>query len=65
MLSCDTLIRKASVLDGSGSAADLVDVALCAGRICAVGTGLAADAATVMDGSGLVLAPGFIDVHTR
>jgi len=65
MLSCDTLIRNASVLDGSGSAAERMDVGLCAGRLCAVGAALAGDAGMVMDGTGLVLAPGFIDVHTH
>jgi N-acyl-D-aspartate/D-glutamate deacylase len=65
MLSCDTLIRNASVLDGSGSAAELVDVAVCAGRILAIGARLESNASTVMDASGLVLAPGFIDVHTH
>jgi N-acyl-D-aspartate/D-glutamate deacylase len=65
MLSCDTLIRNARVADGSGSAAQVLDVALCAGRICEIGPGLAYDAALRMDAEGLVLAPGFIDVHTH
>ena len=65
MLSCDTLIRNASVLDGSGSTAQHVDVALCAERIAAVGAALRCEASTVMEAGGLVLAPGFIDVHTH
>ncbi len=65
MLSCDTLIRNASVLDGSGSAAERVDVALCAGQIAAIGAALEASASSVMEAGGLVLAPGFIDVHTH
>jgi N-acyl-D-amino-acid deacylase len=65
MLSCDTLIRNASVLDGSGRAAEQVDVALCGGRICEVGAELAGESVMVVDGSGLVLAPGFIDAHTH
>jgi len=65
MLRCDTLIRNASVLDGSGQAAERADVALCEGRICAIGSSLACTAAAVTDGMGLVLTPGFIDVHTH
>lgn len=65
MLRCDTLIRNVSVLDGSGSAAERADVALCEGRICAVGAGLACAADAVTDAAGLTLAPGFVDVHTH
>ena len=65
MLRCDMLIRGAKVLDGSGSATERVDVALSDGRICAIGHELECDARAVMDADGLVLAPGFIDVHTH
>jgi len=65
MLNCETLIRNASVLDGSGAPADLVDVALCDGNILAVGPSLRYHAADIIDATGLVLAPGFIDVHTH
>jgi len=65
MLSCDTLIRNATVLDGSGAAAELQDVALCGDRICSIGPSLGFEASTVIDADGLMLAPGFIDVHTH
>jgi N-acyl-D-amino-acid deacylase len=65
MLSCDTLIRHANVLDGAGTAGELLDVALCDGRICAIGSSLECNASTSMDAEGLALAPGFIDVHTH
>jgi amidohydrolase/N-acyl-D-amino-acid deacylase len=68
----DTLIRGATLLDGSGAEARLADVALRAGRIAritmledgndAIDPG---SAAHVVQGDGLVLAPGFIDVHTH
>jgi N-acyl-D-aspartate/D-glutamate deacylase len=65
MLSCDVLIRQVSVLDGSGTAAELLDVAICDGKICAIGPALQYQASSVVEGAGLVLAPGFIDVHTH
>ncbi|WP_370552801.1 N-acyl-D-amino-acid deacylase family protein [Cupriavidus basilensis] len=70
----DTLIRGATVLDGSGAEARRADVALRAGRIARIamldddedGGGIdPAGAAQVVAADGLVLAPGFIDVHTH
>jgi N-acyl-D-aspartate/D-glutamate deacylase len=65
MLNCDTLIRNALVLDGSGAAPELCDVALLEGRISAVGAALSFNAAQTIDAEGLALAPGFIDTHTH
>jgi N-acyl-D-amino-acid deacylase len=65
MLSCDILIRNASVLDGSGAESEVLDVALRDGRICEVGSALEWTAPSVVDAEGLTLAPGFIDVHTH
>ncbi|HTB98881.1 MAG TPA: D-aminoacylase [Terracidiphilus sp.] len=65
MLSCDTLIRNATVVDGSGAAGEPLDVALQDGQICAVGTSLPCKGEINIDGDGLTLAPGFIDVHTH
>jgi N-acyl-D-amino-acid deacylase len=65
MLGCDTLIRNASVLDGSGLAPEQMDVALRGDSICAIGRSLEFRASSEVDASGLVLAPGFIDVHTH
>jgi N-acyl-D-amino-acid deacylase len=65
MLSCDTLIRNAKVLDGSGAAPEFADVALCGDRIRAIAPSLACSAAQTIDANGLALAPGFIDVHTH
>lgn len=65
MSSCDTLIRNASVLDGSGAAAKILDVALRDGRIAEIGPALSLRADHAIDGEGLTLAPGFIDTHTH
>ena len=65
MLNCDTVIRNATVLDGSGNDAELVDVALRDGRIAAIGSSLRCPADSHNRSRGLCLAPGFIDVHTH
>ena len=65
MLSCETLIRNANVLDGSGAAGEPLDVALLDGKIAAIGASLPCKAEFVVDAEGLTLAPGFIDVHTH
>jgi N-acyl-D-aspartate/D-glutamate deacylase len=62
---CDTLIRKARVIDGSGSDAYTADVALGDGRIAAVGDCGDWEASAVIEAGGLVLCPGFIDTHTH
>ena len=65
MLSCDTLIRNARVLDGTGNAPEPADVALCDGRITAIDSSLKFHAQKTVEADGLILAPGFIDVHTH
>lgn len=65
MPSCDTLIRNARVLDGSGAASEVLDVAVRGDRICEIGPALNYRARMPMDANGLTLAPGFIDVHTH
>jgi len=69
MSSIHTLIRNVSVVDGSGADAETIDVAIGQERIEALGPRLATELAVsvknVIDGEGLVLTPGFIDVHTH
>ena len=61
------MVRGASVLDGTGADPVLVDVAVDAGGVVgAVGPGIeAAPEAHVVEADGLVLAPGFIDLHSH
>jgi N-acyl-D-amino-acid deacylase len=60
----DFVIRGATIHDGSGQPAVTGDVAIKGERIVAVGE-FKGKATKVIDGSGLIVAPGFIDLHTH
>jgi N-acyl-D-aspartate/D-glutamate deacylase len=57
----DLLIRGGSVVDGTGAAAFSADLAIAGDRIAGIGRDLGAARDTI-DASGLVVAPGFIDM---
>lgn len=59
------LLRNAKIVDGTSSPWFWGDVALEGERIVAIGRGLTASGARVIDLHGLVLAPGFIDMHSH
>ena len=61
----DLVITGGQVIDGSGAQARRADVAVKDGRVALVGKVDRADARDVIDAAGLVVAPGFIDVHTH
>jgi len=68
MAPIDTLIRGATLVDGSGADARTADVSITGDRISAVAEAGSLDAQTaseVVEGAGLVLAPGFVDPHTH
>src|SRR5215813_8054917 len=60
----DLVVRGALVVDGSGGEPYRGDVAIERGHIVAVGR-VAERGAREIDGAGLAVAPGFIDVHTH
>jgi N-acyl-D-amino-acid deacylase len=58
----DVLIRGGMIYDGSGAPGRLGDVAIRGDRIAAVGDLSAARAVTIVDATGLAVAPGFINM---
>src|SRR5215204_4972857 len=60
----DLVIRGGTVVDGSGGAPFVADVAIDGDRIVAVGENLGGGA-TEIDASGKIVTPGFVDVHTH
>jgi N-acyl-D-amino-acid deacylase len=61
----DVVIRGGTVIDGTGSARYRADVAIRDGVIAEIGRIPAHEADDVLDANGLVVAPGFIDLHTH
>ena len=62
----DLLILNGRVVDGTGAAGVVADIGIRDGRIVAVGRNFSSSAATSkIDAAGLVVSPGFIDVHTH
>jgi len=59
------LLRAATVVDGTGGPSRRADVALDGARIAAVAPDVEGRAEKVIDAGGLVLAPGFIDLHSH
>src|SRR6478672_6880844 len=64
-MAWDILIRRGTVIDGSGRPGEGADVAIAGGRIAAIGPSLAGEAARIVDADGLVVTPGFIDIKTH
>ncbi len=65
MTQVDLRITKVRLIDGSGAASKQGGVAVRDDRILAVGDVSGYRGGREIDGSGLALAPGFIDVHTH
>ena len=61
----DLVVRNGVVVDGTGEPARRADIGISGGRIAGIGTIPAGAAKQEIDAQGLVVAPGFIDLHTH
>ena len=64
MADFDLIIRGGTVHDGLGGAPRIVDIAVKDGRIAAMGA-VSGSATEVISAAGLIVTPGFVDVHTH
>jgi len=64
-LDFDLLVRNGRVVDGSGNPWFRGDIGIRGGRIAEMGRLGASEAERVIDARGLIVAPGFIDIHTH
>lgn len=60
----DVVIRNGKIVDGTGNSWFYGDLGIKGGKVTAVGL-VTGDAKRTIDASGLIVAPGFIDVHTH
>jgi N-acyl-D-amino-acid deacylase len=65
MQEYDVVFRGGLILDGTGAEAMRADVGLCGDRIAALGDLGTARATHVLDATGLIITPGFIDLHSH
>lgn len=64
MAEFDLVVRSGTVVDGTGAAPWRGDVAICSGVIAEVGD-VAGSGRREIDADGLVVTPGFVDIHTH
>ncbi len=63
--SCDVLIKNGKIIDGTGNGWYYADIAVTNGKIIAIKKNITLTATKIIDAKGLIIAPGFIDVHTH
>lgn len=63
--SCDIFIRNGRIIDGTGNNWYYGNVAIKNGKIISVGREISFSAKKIIDAKGMIVAPGFIDVHTH
>ncbi|MCI0617915.1 N-acyl-D-aspartate/D-glutamate deacylase, partial [bacterium] len=64
-LDFDLLIRNGRIVDGTGNPSYVGDVGVRDGRIVAIGRLANRSATRSIEGAGLIVAPGFIDIHNH
>lgn len=63
--SYDVIIRNGKVIDGTGNNWYYADIAVKNSKIVSIQKHIEGNAAKIIDAKGLIVAPGFIDVHTH
>ena len=61
----DLVISNGTIVDGTGAAPFVGDIAISAGILAQVGGTVSGDAAEIIDATGLVVTPGFVDIHSH
>ena len=61
----DVVIKGGTVVDGTGAPRRVADVGIVDGTVAAIDAVLDGDASEVIDATGLLVTPGFVDVHTH
>ncbi len=61
----DILIKNSEVIDGTGGARQRVDVGITGDKISAVARNLEVESRHVIDATGFIICPGFIDTHVH
>ena len=64
-VQADVIIRGATLHDGSGKAGVVGDLAIKGERIVGVGTFAVAGKPRIIEGKGLIVTPGFVDLHSH
>ena len=62
---CDILIKNGKIIDGTGNSWYYGNIAVKDGKILKIGRDVNPTAKKIIDAKGLIVAPGFIDVHTH
>ncbi len=65
MAHYDIVIKNGTIIDGTGLPRFRGDLAILAGRVAKIGRVDASQAKQVIDAEGLIVAPGFVDLHTH
>ena len=61
----DVVVRGGTVFDGTGAAGSVRDIAIANGRVTAIATSIRERGTQEIDARGLIVAPGFIDIHSH
>ena len=64
-MSFDIVVKDGFIFDGSGAPRVRGDLAITDGQVVEIGRVNHRDADTVIDGTGMHVAPGFVDLHTH